>query len=151
MSDHGLLTTVAYKLGRHTPCCYALEVCDGPPVAEHFSSVVAKIPFLPLMAQSEELVPKSLMVLLWVLQGSVAIAGAVVQWLKNNMGMVQTSSEIGEARQWKGWNLLFLWEGFHESVVSEKLAAEVGTSHGCYFVPAFSGLYAPYWEPSARG
>uniref|UniRef100_H2LVJ0 glycerol kinase n=1 Tax=Oryzias latipes TaxID=8090 RepID=H2LVJ0_ORYLA len=84
MSNHGLLTTVAYKLGRHMPCCYALE-------------------------------------------GSVAIAGAVVQWLKNNMGMVQTSSEI------------------------EKLAAEVGTSHGCYFVPAFSGLYAPYWEPSARG
>lgn len=33
----------------------------------------------------------------------------------------------------------------------EKLAAEVGTSYGCYFVPAFSGLYAPYWEPSARG
>ncbi|CAG00881.1 unnamed protein product, partial [Tetraodon nigroviridis] len=33
----------------------------------------------------------------------------------------------------------------------EKLAASVGTSYGCYFVPAFSGLYAPYWEPSARG
>lgn len=32
-----------------------------------------------------------------------------------------------------------------------KLAKEVGTSYGCYFVPAFSGLYAPYWEPSARG
>ena len=35
--------------------------------------------------------------------------------------------------------------------LSEKLAAAAGTSHGCYFVPAFSGLYAPYWEPSARG
>lgn len=34
---------------------------------------------------------------------------------------------------------------------AEKLAASVGTSYGCYFVPAFSGLYAPYWEPSARG
>lgn len=34
---------------------------------------------------------------------------------------------------------------------TEKLAAGVGTSYGCYFVPAFSGLYAPYWEPSARG
>lgn len=34
---------------------------------------------------------------------------------------------------------------------AEKLAAGVGTSYGCYFVPAFSGLYAPYWEPSARG
>lgn len=34
---------------------------------------------------------------------------------------------------------------------TEKLAAAAGTSYGCYFVPAFSGLYAPYWEPSARG
>ncbi|XP_061082675.1 glycerol kinase isoform X4 [Conger conger] len=84
MSDHGLLTTVAYKLGRDQPACYALE-------------------------------------------GSVAIAGAVVRWLKDNLGIVQCSTEI------------------------EKLAASVGTSYGCYFVPAFSGLYAPYWEPSARG
>ncbi|XP_028292137.1 glycerol kinase-like isoform X2 [Gouania willdenowi] len=84
MSHHGLLTTVAYKLGKNSPACYALE-------------------------------------------GSVAIAGAVVQWLKDNMGIVQSSSEI------------------------ESLAAAAGTSHGCYFVPAFSGLYAPYWEPSARG
>ncbi|KAG7463601.1 hypothetical protein MATL_G00178260 [Megalops atlanticus] len=84
MSDHGLLTTVAYKLGRDKPACYALE-------------------------------------------GSVAIAGAVVRWLKDNLGIIQSSTEI------------------------EKLAAAVGTSYGCYFVPAFSGLYAPYWEPSARG
>uniref|UniRef100_A0A7N8YNQ3 Probable glycerol kinase n=1 Tax=Mastacembelus armatus TaxID=205130 RepID=A0A7N8YNQ3_9TELE len=60
-------------------------------------------------------------------KGSVAIAGAVVRWLKDNMGIVQSSEEI------------------------EKLAAAAGTSYGCYFVPAFSGLYAPYWEPSARG
>ncbi|KAK0143760.1 Glycerol kinase [Merluccius polli] len=84
MSEHGLLTTVAYKLGKEQPACYALE-------------------------------------------GSVAIAGAVVRWLKDNMGIVKSTSEI------------------------EKLAADVGTSYGCYFVPAFSGLYAPYWEPSARG
>uniref|UniRef100_A0A672IWA9 Probable glycerol kinase n=1 Tax=Salarias fasciatus TaxID=181472 RepID=A0A672IWA9_SALFA len=84
MSDHGLLTTVAYKLGKDAPACYALE-------------------------------------------GSVAIAGAMVQWLKDNMGIVKSSSEI------------------------ESLAAAAGTSYGCYFVPAFSGLYAPYWEPSARG
>uniref|UniRef100_W5MW46 Probable glycerol kinase n=1 Tax=Lepisosteus oculatus TaxID=7918 RepID=W5MW46_LEPOC len=61
------------------------------------------------------------------LEGSVAIAGAVVQWLRDNLGIIQSSGEI------------------------EKLAAKVGTSYGCYFVPAFSGLYAPYWEPSARG
>ncbi|XP_026060079.1 glycerol kinase-like isoform X2 [Carassius auratus] len=84
MSDHGLLTTIAYKLGRDKPACYALE-------------------------------------------GSVAIAGAVVRWLMDNLGIIQTSTEL------------------------EKLAADVGTSYGCYFVPAFSGLYAPYWEPSARG
>uniref|UniRef100_A0A671X3I6 glycerol kinase n=1 Tax=Sparus aurata TaxID=8175 RepID=A0A671X3I6_SPAAU len=60
-------------------------------------------------------------------KGSVAIAGAVVRWLKDNMGIVQSSSEI------------------------ETLAAAAGSSYGCYFVPAFSGLYAPYWEPSARG
>uniref|UniRef100_A0A8C7P4U0 glycerol kinase n=1 Tax=Oncorhynchus mykiss TaxID=8022 RepID=A0A8C7P4U0_ONCMY len=60
-------------------------------------------------------------------KGSVAIAGAVVRWLKDNLGIIQTSTEL------------------------EKLAASVGTSYGCYFVPAFSGLYAPYWEPSARG
>uniref|UniRef100_A0AAX7UQR1 glycerol kinase n=1 Tax=Astatotilapia calliptera TaxID=8154 RepID=A0AAX7UQR1_ASTCA len=84
MSEHGLLTTVAYKLGRDKPACYALE-------------------------------------------GSVAIAGAVVRWLQDNLGIIGSSEEL------------------------EKLAASVGTSYGCYFVPAFSGLYAPYWEPSARG
>uniref|UniRef100_A0A8D0EDB6 glycerol kinase n=1 Tax=Salvator merianae TaxID=96440 RepID=A0A8D0EDB6_SALMN len=84
LSEHGLLTTVAYKLGRDKPVCYALE-------------------------------------------GSVAIAGAVVRWLRDNLGIAKSSDEV------------------------EKLAAEVGTSYGCYFVPAFSGLYAPYWEPSARG
>ncbi|KAA8579711.1 hypothetical protein FQN60_006804 [Etheostoma spectabile] len=59
--------------------------------------------------------------------GSVAIAGAVVRWLQDNLGIIGSSEEL------------------------EKLAASVGTSYGCYFVPAFSGLYAPYWEPSARG
>ncbi|XP_010358139.2 glycerol kinase 2 [Rhinopithecus roxellana] len=83
-SEHGLLTTVAYKLGREKPAYYALE-------------------------------------------GSVAIAGAVIRWLRDNLGIIETSGDI------------------------EKLAKEVGTSYGCYFVPAFSGLYAPYWEPSARG
>ncbi|XP_036902004.1 glycerol kinase [Sturnira hondurensis] len=83
-SEHGLLTTVGYKLGRDKPVHYALE-------------------------------------------GSIAIAGALVCWLKDNLGIINTLHEI------------------------EELAKEVGTSYGCYFVPAFSGLYAPYWEPSARG
>ena len=82
-SNHGLLTTVAYKMG-DDPVCYALE-------------------------------------------GSVAIAGASVQWLRDNLNLIKTSPEI------------------------EDLARQVDDSHGCHFVPAFSGLFCPYWQPNARG
>lgn len=82
-SKHGLLTTVAYKLGEQ-PACYALE-------------------------------------------GSVAIAGALVQWLRDNLGLFKSSAEI------------------------EELARSAEDNGGVYFVPAFSGLYAPYWNDNARG
>jgi glycerol kinase len=82
-SKHGLLTTVAYKLGDQ-PARYALE-------------------------------------------GSVAIGGALVQWLRDNLGMIKTSAEI------------------------EELAQSVENNGGVYMVPAFSGLYAPYWKENARG
>lgn len=82
-STHGLLTTVAYKLGKE-PARYALE-------------------------------------------GSIAITGALVQWLRDNLGLIQKSSDI------------------------EDLARTVKDNGGIYFVPAFSGLYAPYWKTSARG
>jgi glycerol kinase len=82
-SKHGLLTTVAYKLGSQ-PACYALE-------------------------------------------GSVAIGGALVQWLRDNLGMIKTSAEI------------------------EELAQSVEDNGGVYMVPAFCGLYAPYWKENARG
>jgi glycerol kinase len=82
-STHGLLTTVAYKLGEANPC-YALE-------------------------------------------GSVAITGALVQWLRDNLGLIQSSADI------------------------EPLARTVNDNGDVYFVPAFSGLYAPYWKDSARG
>ncbi len=82
-SKHGLLTTVAYKLGNDR-AQYALE-------------------------------------------GSVAIAGALVQWLRDNLGLIAKSSAI------------------------EKLARSVKDNGGVYFVPAFSGLYAPYWNTGARG
>ncbi len=82
-SKHGLISTVAYKLGsRHVE--YALE-------------------------------------------GSVAIAGALVQWMRDNLGIIDKSSDI------------------------ETLARTVKDNGGVYFVPAFSGLYAPYWKTSARG
>ncbi|HEY1526743.1 MAG TPA: glycerol kinase GlpK [Candidatus Angelobacter sp.] len=82
-SKHGLITTVAYKLGDQ-PTRYALE-------------------------------------------GSVAIGGALVQWLRDNLGLIKTSAEI------------------------EELALAVDDNGGVYMVPAFSGLYAPYWKENARG
>jgi glycerol kinase len=82
-SKNGLLTTVAYKLGKEQSR-YALE-------------------------------------------GSVAIAGALVQWLRDNLGLIKTSAEV------------------------EELALTVYDNGGVYMVPAFSGLYAPYWKENARG
>jgi glycerol kinase len=63
----------------------------------------------------------------YALEGSIAITGALVQWLRDNLGIIQQSAEI------------------------EALAASVPDNGGVYFVPAFSGLYAPYWKTSARG
>ena len=82
-STHGLLTTVAYRLG-DAPAEYALE-------------------------------------------GSVAITGALVQWLRDNLGMIQQAAEV------------------------ETLATTVADNGGMYIVPAFSGLFAPYWRSDARG
>ncbi len=63
----------------------------------------------------------------YALEGSIAIAGALVQWLRDNLGILERSDAI------------------------EALAASVPDNGGIYFVPAFSGLYAPYWQDSARG
>jgi glycerol kinase len=63
----------------------------------------------------------------YALEGSVAITGALVQWLRDNLGIIKHSPDI------------------------EKLAKLVEDNGGCYFVPAFSGLYAPYWKQDARG
>ena len=63
----------------------------------------------------------------YALEGSVAITGALVQWLRDNLGLISKSSEI------------------------ETLARQVDDNGGVYFVPAFSGLYAPYWKHNARG
>jgi len=82
-SKFGLLTTVAYRLGKQ-PAAYALE-------------------------------------------GSIAITGALVQWIRDNFGLIDKSSDI------------------------ESLARTVKDNGGVYFVPAFSGLYAPYWKSNARG
>ncbi len=63
----------------------------------------------------------------YALEGSVAITGALVQWLRDNLGLIQKSSDV------------------------ELLARTVDDNGGVYFVPAFSGLYAPYWKENARG
>jgi glycerol kinase len=63
----------------------------------------------------------------YALEGSIAITGALVQWLRDNLDLISTSSEI------------------------ETLARSVEDNGGVYFVPAFSGLYAPYWKHNARG
>ncbi len=63
----------------------------------------------------------------YALEGSVAITGALVQWLRDNLGLINSSPEI------------------------ETLARTVEDNGGVYFVPAFSGLYAPYWKHDARG
>ncbi|HEX5968266.1 MAG TPA: glycerol kinase GlpK [Intrasporangium sp.] len=82
-SQHGLLTTVCYRLG------------DAPPV--------------------------------YALEGSIAVTGSLVQWLRDNLGIIGDASEV------------------------ETLAASVEDNGGAYFVPAFSGLFAPHWRPDARG
>ncbi len=82
-SEHGLITTVAYRIGDDLPV-YALE-------------------------------------------GSIAVTGSLVQWLRDNLGLIRTAPEV------------------------EELAREVDDNGGCYIVPAFSGLLAPHWRPDARG
>lgn len=63
----------------------------------------------------------------YALEGSIAIAGALVQWLRDNLGIIDKSTDI------------------------EPLARTVEDNGGAYFVPAFSGLFAPYWRSDARG
>jgi glycerol kinase len=63
----------------------------------------------------------------YALEGSIAIAGALVQWLRDNLGLIASSAEV------------------------ETLARSVPDSGGIYFVPAFSGLFAPHWRSDARG
>jgi glycerol kinase len=64
---------------------------------------------------------------IYALEGSIAITGALVQWLRDNLGIIGSTEEI------------------------ESLAGSVDDNGGAYFVPAFSGLFAPYWRADARG
>jgi glycerol kinase len=63
----------------------------------------------------------------YALEGSIAVTGSLVQWIRDNLGMISSAAEI------------------------EEHARQVEDNGGCYFVPAFSGLFAPYWRSDARG
>jgi len=63
----------------------------------------------------------------FALEGAIAVTGAAVQWLRDNLGLIDTADEV------------------------EELARTVEDNGGAYFVPAFSGLFAPYWKGDARG
>jgi glycerol kinase len=95
--------------------CFLLMNCGEHPVQSKFgllTTVAYKLGSQPVQ---------------YALEGSVAIAGALVQWLRDNLGIIQRSEDI------------------------EPLARSVNDNGGIYFVPAFSGLYAPYWKADARG
>ena len=63
----------------------------------------------------------------YALEGSIAVTGSLIQWLRDNLGLISDAREV------------------------ESLAASVDDNGGVYIVPAFSGLFAPYWRPDARG
>ena len=63
----------------------------------------------------------------YALEGSIAVTGSLVQWLRDNLGLIKEAQEV------------------------EELANKVDDNGGCYIVPAFSGLFAPYWKDNARG
>jgi len=63
----------------------------------------------------------------YALEGSVGVAGAAIRWLRDNLGLGDTYEDL------------------------DQLSVKVKDSGGVYFVPAFSGLFAPYWRPDARG
>jgi len=63
----------------------------------------------------------------YALEGSIAVTGSLIQWLRDNLGLIGSAPEV------------------------EELAKTVDDNGGAYFVPAFSGLFAPYWRPDARG
>jgi glycerol kinase len=63
----------------------------------------------------------------YVLEGSIAVTGSLIQWLRDNLGIISSAAAV------------------------ERLAREVDDNGGAYFVPAFSGLFAPYWRSDARG
>jgi glycerol kinase len=138
------LTLENGPFGEESPVCGALgdqqaalvgQVCYSPGEAKNTygtgcfmllntgtSPIVSKSGLLTTLAYKFGDQPAT-----YALEGSIAVAGALVQWLRDNLGIIQNSGEI------------------------EDLARSVADNGGIYFVPAFSGLFAPYWRSDARG
>lgn len=95
--------------------CFLLMNTGGEPVA-------SKHGLLTTIAYKFGLGPAA-----YALEGAIAITGALVQWLRDNLNLIERSGDI------------------------ESLAQSVADNGGVYFVPAFSGLFAPHWKPKARG
>ena len=174
MSEHGLLTTVAYKLGKDEPACFALEVSES-----FHQSVLLWTGFSLISSHSRPCcalhchfhLPGSLDPMLclhpprvpWPSQGRWC-GGWRTTWALCNpprrsvLAWHIDSLNNRMCDSWRSHCRNLMCVVYNKASLcplsfchSEKLAAAVGTSYGCYFVPAFSGLYAPYWEPSARG
>ena len=122
-SNQGLLTTVAWQLAR--PAIDLAPTKDaGEP--ERTNTRVPEHP-LTITPRSRAGLPTAGTPFTYALEGSVFVTGAAVQWLRDELQIIRTASEI------------------------EPLANSVPDSGGVYFVPAFTGLGTPYWDPRARG
>lgn len=95
--------------------CFLLQNTGGEPVLSR-QGLITTVAYLPWDKKA-----------VYALEGSIAVAGSLVQWLRDNLGLISSSSHI------------------------ESLAREVEDNGGVYIVPAFSGLFAPHWRSDARG
>lgn len=124
LSTHGLVTTVAYKLGKDKPAVYALEGLFVVKVS--FSFGYFNEPFI---------------------EGSVAVAGSALKWLQNNLKILKNIDDSEQVYSWKNFPKDF----FLQNCLVSQLAGSVFSTGDVYFVPSFRGLYAPYWRKDARG
>ena len=119
-SSHGLLTTIAYKLGTEArSSSSSSRVLPTPRLGQRLQFAITQLAFVLCVCCQQKVV--------YALEGSVNVCGSLIQWLRDGLGILTSAAE------------------------SEPVARSVKNSGGLVIVPAFSGLYAPYWRPDARG
>jgi glycerol kinase len=126
LSHHRLLTTVAWQLSREIDLAappLAGGVGGGGPSVSRHPSMAIRSPSQPSPPGGGHIGPTTT----YALEGSVFVTGAAVQWLRDELGIIRSTAE------------------------TEALALSVPSNGGVYFVPAFVGLGAPYWDSDARG